>query len=92
MTGLIFFQEESVVEPGGYDSACQRTGPVDAVLYPVVRGEGGAKGAGRVHGGAGDGFADEDAHGDGESRGETGDVMKRAARVDGGGERRRTPG
>lgn len=62
--GLIA-EEEAIVDYACYDAAQERADPVDAVVGPVMSGEGWAEGAGGVHGAACEGAGEEDVHGDG---------------------------
>src|SRR5271170_2370271 len=80
-------EEDAVVDYAGQDAAKEGADPIDAVVGPVIaRDEGGAEGAGRVDGGAGEGEAAEGVHGDGQADGEAGYFVEGALGVNAGGE------
>src|SRR5687768_8609473 len=78
-------QEERVVNDPGEDCAGDGADPVDVVVLPEVGDEGGAEGAGWVHGRAGEGTTEEDVHGDGQADGQAGGCAA-AAGIDAGAE------
>jgi len=84
--GGLIAEEEAIVDYAGEDAAEEGADPIDAVVRPVMRGERGAEGAGRVHGAACEGGGEEHIHGDGEADGEAGDFVEGALGIDGGGE------
>jgi hypothetical protein len=73
------------VDEAGESSADERAGPVDPDVGEVAAGHGGAEGARRVHGAAGEGAGDEDVGADDEADGDGRDGAERALVGVGGG-------
>ncbi|WVZ80436.1 hypothetical protein U9M48_027909 [Paspalum notatum var. saurae] len=61
------------VDDAGEATADERADPVDPDVGEVAAGHGGAKGAGRVHGAAGEGASHKDVGADDEADGDGGD-------------------
>ena len=86
-TSLIsgFFQVEAVIEQAGDEASGKWTDPVNAVMCPVIRGEGRPKRARRVERGAGQRAGRQNSHCDGQPYAEARDGLEGASFVYGGG-------
>src|SRR6516162_4309487 len=80
-----FFQVQSIVKQAGDEASGQRTNPVNAVVSPVIRGQGRPKRSGGIQGGAGERAGYQNANRNGEADAEAGDGFERALFIDGRG-------
>ena len=71
--GVVAAHVDVPVDDASEAAADERADPVDPDVGEVAAGHGGAEGAGRVHGPAGEGAGDEDVGADDESDGDGGD-------------------
>lgn len=74
--GVVATHVDVPVDDAGKAAANERADPIDPDVGEVAAGHGGAEGAGRIHGPAGEGAGDEDVGANDEADGDGGDGAK----------------